>query len=144
MSTPAENPLAWITASFQSTPITALLGATLVSYDSETGQIVTEYDGKPEFRNLIGTIQGGILTAMLDNAMSFAALARLGEGFRVPSLEVKTSYIAPAFPGRIVGEAEVVRAGRSIVFTQGQLFDAEGTLIATATATAMVRKRAEA
>ena len=121
-----------------------MLGATLVSYDSETGQIVTEYDGKPEFRNLIGTIQGGILTAMLDNAMSFAALARLGEGFRVPSLEVKTSYIAPAFPGRIVGEAEVVRAGRSIVFTQGQLFDAEGTLIATATATAMVRKRAEA
>ena len=56
-------------------------------------------------------------------------------------LEVKT---VPAFPGRIVGEAEVVRAGRSIVFTQGQLFDAEGTLIATATATAMVRKRAEA
>lgn len=143
MSTPFENPLAWIIASFQITPITSLLGATLVSYDPETARIVTEYDGKPEFCNLIGTIQGGILTAMLDNAMSFAALAKLGEGFRVPSLEVKTSFISPARPGKIVGEAEVIRAGRSITFMQGRLFDDQGTLIAIGTGTSMVRKRSE-
>ena len=139
MNSPATDPLAWIVESFRATPITRLLGAKLLSWDEETGLIVTEYDGKPEFRNLIGTIQGGILTAMLDNAMSFAALARFGEAFRVPSVEVKTSYISAARPGRLVGEGKVVRAGRSIVFLEGRLRDGAGALIATGSATALVR-----
>ncbi len=142
MNIPAADPIAWIVESFRATPITTLLGAKLRSWDEEAGLIVTEYDGKSEFCNLIGTIQGGILTAMLDNAMSFAALAKLGEDFRVPSLEVKTSYIAAARPGRLVGEGKVVRAGRSIVFLEGRLFDEEGTLIATGSGTSMVRKHA--
>ncbi len=142
MTSPAANPLAWIVESFRSTPITTLLGATLLSWDAEAGTIVTEYDGKPEFCNLIGTIQGGMLTAMLDNAMSFAALAKLGMAFRAPSLEVKTSYIAAARPGRLIGEGKLVRAGRSIAFLEGRLFDAESTLIATGSSTAVIRELA--
>ena len=141
MSSPADKDLAWIHTSFASTPITKLLGATLVSYNPQTGLVVTEYEGKPEFQNLIGTIQGGMLTAMLDNAMSFAALAKLGEAFRVPSLEIKTNYIAPARAGRLIGEAEVVRAGKSIAFMTGRLLDDRGQLIATGTATSIVKRR---
>lgn len=66
----------WIAESFAATPVTGLLGARAVSWDPERGLLVTEYEAKPEFCNLVGTVQGGILTAMLDNAMSYAALAR--------------------------------------------------------------------
>lgn len=140
MNSRAESSLDWIAESFRKTPITALLGAKIRSYDPDTGLLVTEYEGKPDFCNLIRTIQGGMLTTMLDNAMSFAALARLGETFRVPSLEIKTNFISPARPGTLVGEGEVVRVGQSIVFLAGRLFSNDGTLIATGSATSMVRK----
>ena len=87
---------------------------------------------------MLGVIQGGIVTAMLDMAMSFAALARIGPDFRVPTLEMKTTYIASARPGRLIGEGWPLRAGKTICFMEGRLLDAEGTLIATASGTARV------
>jgi hypothetical protein len=52
---------------------------------------------------------GGMLTAMLDLAMSFAVPCALEDGHVVSSLEVKTSFIAPARPGAIVGDGMLVR-----------------------------------
>jgi hypothetical protein len=50
-----------------------------------------------------------MLTAMLDLAMAFAALCTLEDGYIVPSLEVKTSFIALARAGEITGEGMPVR-----------------------------------
>ena len=130
----------WIAESFAATPVTGLLGARVVSWDPERGILVTEYEAGPEFCNLVGTVQGGILTAMLDNAMSYAALARLGPEFRVPSLEIKTSFTEPARPGRLTGEGWEVRRGRQVAFIAGRLLDDAGRLVAAATGTALIRR----
>jgi uncharacterized protein (TIGR00369 family) len=86
-------------------------------------------------------VQGGMLTAMLDLAMSFAVLCSLEDGHVVPSLEIKTSFIAPARPGEIVGEGIMIRRGRSIAFMEGRLSDADGNLLSTASATGQIRLR---
>ena len=89
-----------------------------------------EFDGRPEFCNLLGSIQGGILAAMLDLTMSFAALCTMGSrGWVVPTLEMKTNFIAPAQPGTIVGTGALVRKGRSVTFMEGQLSDPAGNLL---------------
>ncbi len=130
----------WMLAEFRDAPVTALLGAQAISYDAASGVFKVGFAGKSEFCNMLGTIQGGMITAMLDTAMSFAALARVGPAFRVPTLEIKTTYVAPARPGRLIGEGWTVRTGRTVSFMEGRLHDAAGALIAAATGTARVRR----
>lgn len=133
--------VAWMHEFYKEIPVLSLLGAEPISYDTETGEVVVAYFARDEFLNIVGSVQGGILTAMLDNAMSFAVLASLNPGHVAPSLEIKTSYVAPGKAGRIIGKGNLVRRGRTIAFMEGKLFDPEDNLIATATGTATIRKR---
>ena len=41
-------------------------------------------------------------------------------------------------PGRLVGSARVIHRGGSIAFLAGELVDADGVIVATATATARI------
>ena len=64
-------------------PVARLLGWTLLSIDSERGEIRVRFEAKPDFLNPAGTVQGGILSAMLDDTMGPAAVVLLG-GNRLP------------------------------------------------------------
>jgi len=50
-------------------PCSRLLGWRLLDARPEQGWVRIGFDGKPEFCNPAGFIQGGILTAMLDDSM---------------------------------------------------------------------------
>jgi uncharacterized protein (TIGR00369 family) len=54
-----------------------------------------------------------------------------------PTAEMKTSFYRPAQPGPIKGIGRVVKWGRTIAFTEGELYDPEGRLLAKATGTAV-------
>jgi molybdopterin converting factor subunit 1 len=115
---------------------TELLGARPL--DAEPGHVRMEYLATEQFLNPMGAVQGGFLTAMLDEAMGPAAISALPPGQGVPTLELKVSFIRPARPGRLVADARVVHMGRSVVFLESSLVTDDGTLIATATATARI------
>jgi uncharacterized protein (TIGR00369 family) len=97
-----------------------------------------QFEGKPEFLNPLGTVQGGFLTAMLDDTVGPTATAALPAGQFTQTLEIKTSFLRPAKVGPIFAEARVVHRGRDILFLEGFLCDAEGRMLATATATMRV------
>jgi len=111
------------------------LGWQLVDVDPDKGWIRVQFEAKPEFVNPAGVIQGGYLSAMLDCTMGPGLLATLEAGSFVTTIELKVNYIRPAQVGKLIAEANVVHRGRSICFSQGQIRDVEGNLIATATAT---------
>lgn len=138
-----DDMVGWMRRTFEGIPVVCMLGARPTAYDAESGRVSITYEAKPEFCNLIGTVQGGILTAMLDNVMSFAALCRLELGHAVPTLEIKTTFVTPAKPGPILGEAVALRLGRSVAFLEGRLSTEDGTLLAVATSTAQVRRVAK-
>lgn len=119
-------------------PVARLLGWTLERIDPEQGTIRVRFEGRDEFLNPVGSIQGGILAAMLDDTLGPAAAALLGGDAFAQTLELKTSFLRPARPGRLYGDARVVHRGREIVFLEGLLSTADGTVVATATATARV------
>jgi len=119
-------------------PVARLLGWKLERIDPEQGSIRVQFEGKPDFLNPVGSIQGGILAAMLDDTPGPAAAAALGGEAFAQTLELKRSFLRPARPGKLYGDARVVHRGREIVFLEGSLSDADGTLVATATATARV------
>ena len=96
------------------------------------------YAARKSFCNPMGHIQGGLLAAMLDDAMGPALFTLLEEGQSAPTLEIKVSFLRPARPGTLFGEGRVVQRGRSVAFLEGTLADEDGTPVASATATARI------
>lgn len=119
----------------------ALLGLRPLEIDPERGFARIGYTARPEFCNPLGVIQGGFLSAMVDEAMAIACVASADFEIFVPTLELKVSFLRSGYPGSMVAEGQVVRLGRSIAFLEGCLYDEGGELIVTASATAKVTRR---
>jgi uncharacterized protein (TIGR00369 family) len=132
--------LDWIRRTYATNPIAMLLGADPLACDPVAGRITIAFEAKPEFCNLLGTVQGGMLAAMLDMVMSFSVLCTVGPGHVVPTIDMNTHFLTPAKPGRILGEGAVVKKGRSISFMEGRLRDRDGRLLTTATASGQLMK----
>ncbi len=125
-------------------PSAGLLGWRPLDARPKDGWIRIGFDGKAEFCNPAGFIQGGFLAAMLDDTMGPAVFV-MTEGRRyTATVSLTVNYLAPAKPGPIVGEAEVTQLGKTIAFMAGKLTAEDGTLLATATATARLVETARA
>jgi uncharacterized protein (TIGR00369 family) len=141
MRTAESETLDWIRRTYATNPIATLLGADPIACDPVAGRITIAFQARAEFCNLLGTVQGGMLAAMLDLVMSFSALCTMGgPGYVVPTIDMNTQFLSPAKPGRIVGEGAVVKKGRNITFMEGRLRDRHGTLLTTATASGQLMK----
>ena len=117
-------------------PCAELLGWEVVDARPADGWIRIRFEGRPEFVNPAGYIQGGFLAAMLDDTMGPAMFVYSEGRLFTPTIELHVSFLAPARPGPLYGEGQVVQAGKSIAFLEGKLTDLSGTLIARATASA--------
>lgn len=114
------------------------LGFRMVAVSQADKSVEVAFDAKPEFLlNPMKQIQGGYLCAMLDEAMSVACMVASGMTHVAPTAEMKTTFFRPAMPGQIKGIGRVAKWGRTIAFTEGELYDAEGRLLAKATGTAV-------
>jgi uncharacterized protein (TIGR00369 family) len=114
------------------------LGLVFKHVDAEAGLIEVEFQGKPEFTNPAGNIQGGFLAAMLDDTMGPALAATLKQGEFAPTLNLNMSFHRSARVGPLAGRGRVVKRGRDVCFLAGELYQ-EGELVASANATAIVR-----
>jgi uncharacterized protein (TIGR00369 family) len=113
----------------------ALTPFEVIAANAADGLVRVEFEPQPAFGNHFGNIQGGFIVAMLDLPLSLAAFLKAGEF--LPTVEIKTSFLAPARIGRCAAEGRVLRAGRALVFTEAKLWSADGALAAHATATAI-------
>jgi uncharacterized protein (TIGR00369 family) len=114
-----------------------MLGFDMVALNQAEQWVEIAFVGRPEFTNPMGQIQGGFLSAMLDEALSIAGQVASGMTHVMSTLEMKTSYLRPALPGRLVARGHVQRLGRTVIFLEGEVRDADGKVCATATATAL-------
>ena len=114
------------------------LGFRMVAVNQAEKSVEVAFDAKAELLlNPMKQIQGGYLCAMLDEAMSVACMVASGMTHVAPTAEMTTTFFRPAMPGAIKGIGRVAKWGRTIAFTEGELYDAEGRLLAKATATAV-------
>jgi uncharacterized protein (TIGR00369 family) len=117
-------------------PSAKLLGWRLLDARPDRGWLKVGFDGKTEFCNPAGFIQGGILSAMLDDTMGPAALMTSDGRFYTTTISLTVNFLAPAKPGPLIVEAQVIQLGKSIAFMEGKLMAANGAVLATATTTA--------
>ena len=114
------------------------LGFRIVSVNQEKMEVEVAFEAKPELvANPMKQVQGGYLCAMLDECMSVACMVASKMTAVAPTAEMKTSFYRPAMPGPIKGIGRVSRWGRTIAFTEGELYSPDGKLLAKATGTAV-------
>jgi uncharacterized protein (TIGR00369 family) len=117
----------------------ATLGIEIRKIDAEAGTIEVEFQAREAFNNPAGNIQGGFLAAMLDDTLGPALAATLAKGEFAPTLNLNVSFARAAKAGAIQGKGRVLKRGKEVCFLAGELYQ-EGELVASATATAIIRR----
>jgi uncharacterized protein (TIGR00369 family) len=125
-------------------PSAKLLGWRMLDARPAEGWLKVGFDGKKEFCNPAGFVQGGILSAMLDDTMGPAAFIMTDGKFYTTTISLTVNFMASAKPGPIIAEAKVSQLGKTIAFMEGKLTAEDGTLLATATTTARLLEAARA
>jgi len=115
------------------------LGIEFGLIDPDRGTIEVHFDAKPEFLNPVGNVQGGFLAAMLDDTMGPALVATLDANEFAPTVSLNVQFHRPAKAGALKGIGRVVLRGKEVCQLSGELLQ-DHKIIATATATAVIRK----
>jgi uncharacterized protein (TIGR00369 family) len=122
-------------------PAAQLLGREIVSVDPHSGEVKLRFTAKSEFANRHGTVQGGMLAAMLDSATGNAVMARLPSHLTAVTTRLDTSFLKPAALGAMMATARLVRQDERSAEVTAELTDSEGQIVATARAELRVRER---
>jgi uncharacterized protein (TIGR00369 family) len=125
-------------------PSARLLGFRLLDARPKDGWLKVGFDGKPEFCNPAGFVQGGLLSAMLDDSMGPAAFVMSEGQFYTTTISLTVNFLAPAKPGPLIVEAQVAQLGKTVAFMDAKLMAEDGTVLATASTVARVLEAARA
>jgi uncharacterized protein (TIGR00369 family) len=119
-------------------PISRMMGFTLV----EVGEGVAVFECEPaEFHyNPIGAVHGGLACTLLDSALGCAGHTTLPADVGYTSIDLNVRYLRPIThaSGLLRATGRVVKPGRRVIFTEGELTDAAGRAVATATSSLLV------
>ncbi len=118
-------------------PVLTLLGSQIDAVDAAAGTLSATYQAQADFRNPAGTVQGGMLSAMLDDLTASLVDATLSVGQGVATLNLNVSFLRPARVGPLQGEARLLRRGRDVCHVVGTLLQ-DGKEVATAVAVCKV------
>ena len=116
-------------------PIAKLIGFDLRA--AEHGRAVIDFEAGPRHWNPMGGLHGGVLCDIADAAMGIAYASALAEGESFATVELKMNFLRPFKEGHLVAEGWLVNGGRTLGFTEAEIRDGSGRLIAKASSTCM-------
>ena len=103
-------------------PFSRHLGAELIQF--EQGRSVIALNVRPEFLQQNGFVHGGVVSYLIDNAITFAGGSVLGES--VLTVEFKVNYIRPARGERLVATALVEGSGSRLAVCRCEVMAIDG------------------
>jgi len=110
------------------------LGFKLIAW--KEGYTKLEMPVRPEHRNTVGYLHGGIIASLLDIAGAVAGSYGVSEEFVSVTINLNCNFMSPQTAKTVVAEGELIRTTSSLFFAQAKLFDPEkNRLCATATGT---------
>jgi len=99
------------------------------------GAFVIELDLEPRHMSRAARAHGGVLFSLLDTALGRAVIEELPAGRGCATVELKINYFRPVQKGTIVATGRCVQKTRSLAYAEGDIVNAEGKLLARASAT---------
>jgi uncharacterized protein (TIGR00369 family) len=110
--------------------------------EQDVGRSVIEWDATPDycFHSPGGPIvHGGMVTTLLDTAMGGACWSVLGEDESFLTADLRVEFMRASTPGTLRAVGVVVQRNRRVAFCSAELFDADGTLLASSRCTQIIR-----
>ena len=117
--------------SFERQGAMALIGARLL--ELTPGYCALALTPRPETSQQHGYVHAGILATLADSAGGYAGYSLFPKNASVLTVEFKLNLLAPAQGERIVAEGFVVKSGRTLTITRGEVHaerDGARTLVA--------------
>lgn len=101
------------------------------------GKAYTELYPETLHSNLAGYLHGGVTATLLDVSMGIACITT---GVVAVTTDMNISYLAAGEIGqKITAAGQVIRSGKTVIFTESCLENQQGKLIAKASATFLVK-----
>jgi uncharacterized protein (TIGR00369 family) len=119
-------------------PIVPLMQMDLVAVEEGRVQFTCTVD--ESVYNPIGVVHGGLVCTLLDTVAGCAVHSTLPQGVGYTSIELKVNYLRAvhAASGPLTAIGRVVRPGRRVAFAEGEVLDAAGRSVATASSSLLV------
>ena len=103
-----------------------------------------EMDVRPEHRNTVGYLHGGVISSLLDIAGAVSGSHGISNEIVSVTINLSTNFMAPHRSDQAVAEGELIRSTRTMFFAQSKLYDpVNNMLCATATGTFKRQERAQ-
>ena len=109
-----------VRASFDRQGAMRLIGARLAEIGP--GYCAIELPYRPDLTQQHGYVHAGIVSAIADSAGGYAGFTLFPADASVLTVEYKLNLLAPAAGERLVAEARVVKAGRTLAITRGEVY----------------------
>ncbi len=107
----------------------------------EEGRVVVELDADAKHRHEGGVVQGGIITQIADAAMGMSLLTMQPDDQSNTTIELKINFLRPVIEGRLRAVGRVVELKRTLLFSEADVLDQEGKLVARASSTCLAIPR---
>ena len=108
--------------------------------EAEEGRVVFVLEPGPHHLNPLGTIHGGVLSALLDTAAACAVHSTLPAGTGYTTLDLSVRFLRPVTPetGTVRAEGVLVSRGRRTALAEARAYDSSDRLLAHATSTCLI------
>ena len=111
------------------------LGARIA--EAEPGRVVLELEAGPQHRHGGGVVQGGVITQIADAAMGMSLGTLQEDGLWNTTIELKINFLRPVIQGRLRAIGRVIEMKQTLFFSEADVVDDRGRLIARASSTCM-------
>src|SRR5216683_1914456 len=105
--------------------------------EAEPGRVVLELIAGPQHRHGGGVVQGGVITQIADAAMGMSLATLQPDGIWNTTIELKINFLRPVREGRLRAIGRVVEIKQSLMFSEADVVDERGRLVARASSTNM-------
>ena len=124
-----------IEGSFGRQKAMALIGARLAVV--EAGRVEIALPFRDELTQQKGFVHGGIIGMIADSACGYAAYSLMPASASLVTVEYKINILAPG-RGELRARGEVIRPGRTLTVTRGEVYSADGAHVASMQQTLMM------
>src|ERR1051325_2327306 len=105
--------------------------------EAEPGRVVLELIAGPRHRHGGGVVQGGVITQIADAAMGMSLATLQEDGIWNTTIELKINFLRRVREGRLRAVGRVVEIKQSLMFSEADVLDERGRLVARASSTNM-------
>lgn len=122
-----------VAESFRKQSFLTLIGAKLEHV--EKGNVVVSCTKRDDLLQQQGLLHGGVVTTLADISCGYAALSAMPDDYEVLTVEMKINLMRAVTSDKIIADAHVIKAGRTLSVVESTVTDPDGKVFAKMLAT---------